>query len=404
MAQHETHTFFAVSPPGLEALVADELEANGFGRGRVLPGGVEWQGPLGEVLGANLRLRLPNRILVRFARFQAATFPDLFRQAARLPWADWLPADARVRFRVTSHRSRLYHTGGIAERLADGLARRLPGARIDLAAARDDRDDPPVSEGASAGVADEPPQLVVARLDHDEVELSLDASGGLLSRRGYRLATAKAPLRENLAAALLWAAGWRGQGVLVDPFCGSGTVAIEAAELALGLQPGRNRAFACERWPAMASAGPRTEPSEPAGAPAFRVLASDRAEGALKALQGNAGRAGVATVIEASRADFLRLDPPAATGWLVSNPPYGVRTHGGAPGAGPEALAARLRSAWSGWRVALLVPTDAAAWARAVSPEGPGARPVRTRNGGLDVVLRVGVVAPPGPPRRKRSP
>jgi len=402
---HETHAFFAVSPPGLESLLADEIEGNGFGRGRILPGGVEWEGPIGEALGANLRLRLPNRVLVRFARFHAASFPDLFRAAARLPWPDWLPADAQVRFRVTSHRSRLYHTGAIAERLADGLLRRLPGVTFQ-ASARAEGDDPATGPGAAdeaaAGEASTG-QLVVVRLERDEVLVSLDTSGDLLSRRGYRQATAKAPLRENLAAALLAAAGWRGEGVLIDPFCGAGTIAIEAAEIALGLQPGRNRSFACERWPALAKVGARSNPEPQRGEPVFRVLASDRAQGALDALIGNAERAGVRDVLEIERADFLVRTPPAQQGFVVTNPPYGVRVRA-AGGGKADPLASRLRQAWAGWRTALLVPSASPGWARAVSSAGPLGRVFKTRNGGLDVALRAGTVAPHGPGSRKRSP
>lgn len=398
---HDTHTFFAVSPPGLEILVRDELEAAGFPRGRVLPGGVEWEGPLSDALRANLLLRLPHRVLVRFASFHAASFPDLFRAAARQPWAGWLPDNAVVRFRVTSHRSRLYHTGGIAERLADGLTRRLPGAQVEAQAS------------AGVGGSDEAEdtstahQLVVARLDRDQVSLSLDASGELLSRRGYRQATAKAPLRECLAAALLFAAGWRGEGVLIDPFCGSGTIAIEAAEIALGLAPGRNRGFACERWrhPGCAKAADvRAEALRTRPTGTFRVLASDRVEGALKALESNAERAGVREALEVARGDFLHLEPPAETGWLVTNPPYGVRVHAAGPqGSSDAQLVHRLRSAWAGWQAALLVPWGASAWARALAPER-GARTLRTRNGGLDVALRAGVVASGGAGRAQRSP
>lgn len=406
----ESHTFFAVSPPGLETLVRDELEQAGFAPGRVLPGGVEWEGPLSDALRANLLLRLPNRVLVRFASFHAASFPDLFRAAARQPWAAWLPDATVVRFRVTSHRSRLYHTGGIAERLADGLARRLPGAQIDIATAQgaggsDEADDLSTGLGAGDRAAH---QLIVARLERDQVSLSFDASGELLSRRGYRQATAKAPLRENLAAALLLAAGWQGEGVLIDPFCGSGTIAIEAAEIALGLAPGRNRTFACERWthPGCARAADvRAEAVRPRPQGTFRVLASDRVEGALKALEGNAKRAGVLDVIEASRGDFLHLVPPAETGWLVTNPPYGVRVRATGPGgSGAEQLVLRLRAAWAGWRAALLVPWGSSAWSRVLSGPEHGSRSFRTRNGGLDVALRAGVVGAGGSGRAQRSP
>lgn len=393
-------TLFAVCAPGLEAVAAQEIAERGFGRPRAVPGGVLFEG---SPLAANRALATPSRILLRLSRFEAPDFGALQRGLSAMD----LRRFGGLGFtpEVSSRASRLYHTGAIAERLADGLLRRLPGVTFQ-ASARAEGDDPATGPGAAdeaaAGEASTG-QLVVVRLERDEVLVSLDTSGDLLSRRGYRQATAKAPLRENLAAALLAAAGWRGEGVLIDPFCGAGTIAIEAAEIALGLQPGRNRSFACERWPALAKVGARSNPEPQRGEPVFRVLASDRAQGALDALIGNAERAGVRDVLEIERADFLVRTPPAQQGFVVTNPPYGVRVRA-AGGGKADPLASRLRQAWAGWRTALLVPSASPGWARAVSSAGPLGRVFKTRNGGLDVALRAGTVAPHGPGSRKRSP
>jgi putative N6-adenine-specific DNA methylase len=172
-------------------------------------------------------------------------------------------------------------------------------------------------------------QLFLARLDHDQLVLSADSSGALLHQRGYRLETARAPLRETLAAALLLGAGWDGSTALLDPFCGSGTIPIEAALLALGMPPGWRRAFAFEHWPGFDSAEwARVRRAAEAGirekAPAS-IVGSDRDAGAVAAAVANAERAGVAHAVEFRQAALSRVTPSPGGGWLITNPPYGVR-------------------------------------------------------------------------------
>ena len=172
------------------------------------------------------------------------------------------------------------------------------------------------------------PQLVIVRLAHDHCTVSVDSSGALLHRRGYRLASAKAPLRENLAAALLMASGWQPQAPLMDPFCGSGTIAIEAALLAAKIAPGKNRRFAFMDWPSYDAALWQRLLKEAAAAeqtPAAPILASDRDAGAIKLATANAERAGVAAYIQFTHQAFSAMQPPSDPGWLVCNPPYGVR-------------------------------------------------------------------------------
>jgi putative N6-adenine-specific DNA methylase len=169
--------------------------------------------------------------------------------------------------------------------------------------------------------------LVIVRLVNDECTLSIDTSGPLLHRRGYRLETAKAPLRETLAAGLLLASGWDAASPLLDPFCGSGTIAIEAALLAKQIPPGSARRFAFMDWPGfqpaawdalLAESRQAIRPDIPP------ILASDRDAGAVQIAQANAGRAGLAGHIEFSHRAVSAIEP-AGTGWVVTNPPYGLR-------------------------------------------------------------------------------
>jgi putative N6-adenine-specific DNA methylase len=168
---------------------------------------------------------------------------------------------------------------------------------------------------------------VVIRLADDKCTVSVDSSGTLLHKRGYRQAVAKAPLRETLAAAILMASGWDQSSPLLDPFCGSGTIPIEAAMLALAIPTGLHRRFAFMDWPGfdkslwqtiLAEASPRSS-VHPV------IQASDRDAGAIKSAQANAERAGVSGYIDFQCQAVSSIQPPSGTGWVVTNPPYGLR-------------------------------------------------------------------------------
>ncbi|HKW48040.1 MAG TPA: THUMP domain-containing protein, partial [Gemmatimonadaceae bacterium] len=193
-------------------------------RPRVEVGGVGFAGTIESVARANLWLRTASRVIVRVASFRALAFHELERLARAVPWERFVASGGAVRFRVTSRKSRLYHTGAIEQRLAEAIEHRLGRASAIQRTARLDDDD---DEGTSP-----PAQLFVIRVVNDTFTLSVDSSGALLHQRGYRQAVARAPLRESLAAALLTASDWSGAAPLIDPFCGSGTIAIEAALLA----------------------------------------------------------------------------------------------------------------------------------------------------------------------------
>jgi putative N6-adenine-specific DNA methylase len=311
---------FAVAAPGLEPLVAAELRAlSGLRVGVIVPGdsepgGVGFGADRSGLYAANLHLRIASRVLVRIATFHASAFHELERHAGRLPWPQFLAAGQPVEFRVTSRKSRLYHQDAIAQRLSAAVSGAVPGAIVDI--------------GLRQATTPAPQEFVV-RLFRDECTVSVDASGDLLHRRGYRQAMAKAPLRETLAAAMLVGSGWDGTAPLVDPMCGSGTIPIEAALLARGIPPGLGREFAFMRWPGFDAelwerlVG-RARDGVLSRAP-VPILGSDRDAGAVSASAANAARAGVESDIEWRCAAISAIAPPPGPGWIVTNPPYGVR-------------------------------------------------------------------------------
>ena len=389
---------FAVAAPGLAPLVADELRGLGIAPTEVDEAGAAFDATPEQLWRANLWLRTASRVVVRLATFEARTFSELERRARRVPWETVVAPGRAVRLRVTCRKSRLYHSDAVAERVADAVLRSVPGV-VDVTSVRG-ADDDVESEGG------EDAQLLVVRFLHDRCTISADASGALLHRRGYREAVAQAPLRETLAAALLLASGWDGRAPLVDPLCGSGTIAIEGALLARRVAPGRRRSFAFERWPGfdparweavLAEADEGALPTAPGP-----IAASDRLAGAVRAARANAERAGVTADVAFDVRAFESLQPPNAPGWIVTNPPYGKRVGDDAREVRSlwAKLGATLRARCPGWHVALLTPDARLASAAAL----PLRSVLATRNGGLAVQLNVGrIVAVAGAGRGARS-
>ena len=334
-----------------------------------------------------VRSRIASRILVRVDRFHASSFHELERRAKRVPWSRFVAEHDVVRFRVTCHKSALYHSDAVAQRLAESVIRATGAQALD--AAPSDEDDEPQSEnggtsvnGASGGTR--PEQLFVVRLDHDTLTLSADSSGALLHRRGYRLATAKAPLRETIAAAMLLASGWDAATPMVDPMCGSGTIGIEAALLARRIAPGRERGFRFQAWPeadaaewasVVSAAHDEELPSAPAP-----IIVSDRDAGAIEATIANAERAGVAEDVTAVQRPLSALGTPGEAGWIITNQPYGIRVGADVRNLYSK-LGALVRNAPVGWRLGML--SASAALNRQL--QLPLEQVFDTRNGGIRV-------------------
>lgn len=374
MTQPEFDIFFA-APPGLEAVLRDEAQEAGFAAPRAVPGGVETRGGWPEVWRANLCLRGAGRVLVRIGEFRAFHLAQLDKRARKFPWGDFLPHGATVKVEATSKRSKIYHAGAAAQRIETALAATI-GAKKPLAKSDDEE---------AEGEADVLRLLV--RIDDNLVTFSLDSSGAPLHRRGFKTAVAKAPMRETLASLFLRRMGYAGTEPVLDPMCGSGTFPIEAAEIALGLMPGRARAFAFETlpsfdpaaWAAMkAATSPRSTD--------LRFYGSDRDQGAIRMSMANAERAGVDHVTQFTCAPLSDLTrPEGPPGIVIINPPYGTRI--GNKGM-LHALHARmgevLREGFKGWRVGIVTPEQGLVRSTGLPflpPEAPVA------HGGLKVTL-----------------
>jgi putative N6-adenine-specific DNA methylase len=333
---------------GLEELLEREAREAGLAVDGRDVGGVRFRGDLAAGVRANWRLRVANRVLAELGSWPAPDDERLYQGALDLVAGEAddprglgeLFAPSRsFAVSATSSRSALRDTRWIALRVKDGLVdgqRRRYGRRADV-----ERDRPDVAYRL--------------RLAEDRATLLVDTSGDPLDRRGYRVATTAAPVREQLAAAALAAAGWDGRGPVVDPMCGSGTFLAEAGAVALGLAPNRLRArWGFERLPgyrpellARARAEPFAAPD-----PAVRLLGADRDPSALAAARRNLAAAGLAGHAALVAADAFELDPPATPGLVVVNPPHGERLAGGE--ATERRLGDLLKRRYRGWKAVVL--------------------------------------------------
>jgi len=343
---------FVVAAPGLEAVVAEEIAELGVA-GEVVPGGVTLQASLTDVARLNLWSRTATRIVIRLGTVHARDFPRLRKGVAALPWSLYIPADARLELRVSQTKSRLYHTGAITDAVMLGIADAVGAQELAPKLGHDD-DFTPDPEAARRF-------RVLCRGEADHFTFSVDSSGELLHRRGYRQQIAHAPLRETLAAAMLRWLNWTPTEPLLDPMCGSGTLPIEAALMSTHRPPGIERTFAWQRWPsaesAIASYAATVAESRAAivTAPAA-VSGSDESALAVAASRGNCARAGLADVITWSHLSASVARPGPTPGLVVVNPPYGQRV--GDPRALDRLytdLGRTLRSHFPGWRAGILV-------------------------------------------------
>lgn len=296
---------FVSCRPGLERWLAVELRDLGHEALQLDSGGVALQTDEQGLVNANLWLGVATAVLIRMGTGEARHFRDLVQMISRLSWSDWLNTDVPVIVRAVSRRSRLYHTEAIAERVQQGIAEAL----------------------GKTPTGDGPPIEVLVRLHRDRCDVSINSSGEGLHRRGWRQQTAKAPMREDLARALLRTTGWTPQESLCDPMMGSGTLVIEAATMARNLAPGRLRAFALERLrvdAGLIAAARRQANADARDQASVRIVGRDRDLGAVAAARGNATRAGVLEDLVLERADLRDAELPAVD-CVVTNPPYGQR-------------------------------------------------------------------------------
>jgi putative N6-adenine-specific DNA methylase len=301
----EPGVLFLVSVPGLEEALATEAKRAGFTGVTVVHGGVEVAGGLKEAARANLVLRCAVRVLWRVAAFRAMHLAQLDKRARKVAWRDWLDPGVPVKVEASCRSSKIYHHKAAAQRIAGAIT----AAGI-----------PVTADGAV---------VVKARIEDDLCTVSLDTTGEALHRRGHKSFVGKAPLRETMAAGFLWQMGFDGTQAVVDPMCGSGTIVLEAAEIAAGVVPGRSRSFAFEHLVGGGSEGrcPSRSPAYLGKDEGARFFGFDRDDGAIRGARGNAERAGLTDLCRFERQAVSDLMPPegVAPGIVLTNPPYGGR-------------------------------------------------------------------------------
>jgi putative N6-adenine-specific DNA methylase len=382
MSSTPRYAAFAITAPGLEGFAAAELERLGVRDAKVVAGGVMFNASRQLLYAANLHLRTASRVIVRVGDFAAKTFHELERRTSKLPWDAFVSPNLGLALRVTCRKSRLYHSDAVAERVAQSITARIRDIRVVGDSGQDDDD------------AARPEQLVVVRMFHDRCTVSVDSSGALLHLRGYRQAVGRAPLRETLAAAALMASEWRSDAPLLDPMCGSGTIPIEAALIARQLPPGLHRRFAFMHWPDFDESVWRglVTDAESAGlarAPA-PILGSDRDAGAIESAHSNAERAGVEHDIRFDQRAISSIESPEGRGWVVTNPPYGVRVGERDRLRNLYAQFGKvLRAKCDGWHVGLVSAAPELERQVGISFEVAA----RTVNGGIPVRIVTGVVS-----------
>jgi len=305
-------TLVAAAAFGLEAVVKRELSGLGYAGRVVAPGKIRFQGDPAAVCRANLWLRAADRILLEAACFPADNFDALFETTKAIDWSRWLPPDAAIHVVGRSLKSQLSSVPACQRTVKKAIVESLlHGHQIETL--------------PETG----PLFRVEVAILKDEATLTIDTTGPSLHKRGYRLESAPAPLKETLAAAMVLLSFWDPDRPLIDPFCGSGTIPIEAALIGKNIAPGMNRSFAAEAWPLVPQAAWAHARAEAADLirPAFdeRLIGTDIDERALRGARRNAERAGVADLIHFQQRPFAALSSKREFGCVITNPPYGQR-------------------------------------------------------------------------------
>jgi len=305
--------FFATCPRGLELVLADELRDLNAEKVHAVGGGVLFSGDYSLCYHANLQSRVASRILWRIAGGPYHDEQDIYRISFAPRWTDWFEPTRTIRVDVSAIKSPLASLNYITLKIKDAVCdkiRLLSGRR------------PSVNTRS-------PDVPIQGHLTDREFSLYLDTTGEPLFKRGLRTTTGDAPLRENLAAGILRLAGWRPGIPLLDPMCGSGTILIEAALIALDIAPGAGRRFAFEKlknfdpryWGELRRKTVAREQTKKS----LAIYGSDVSADALKAARANLAATGIEGCVTLQRANVLDIVAPASTGMIVSNPPYGVR-------------------------------------------------------------------------------
>ncbi|MDG1665841.1 MAG: THUMP domain-containing protein [Hellea sp.] len=375
MKQTDKFEIFITTQLGLEHLLQDEIKKFEFTDPVLLVGGVSITGDWVDVWKANLYLRGATKVLARIGEFRAFHLAQLDKRARKFPWHITIPKGMSIKAEVvTNRKNKIYHAGAAVERIERAISEEL-GSKI-------------------AGSISSADIVLKIRIIDNNVIISLDTSGDGLYKRGYKLATGKAPIRENIAALALYYCGYSGNEPVIDPMCGSGTIIIEAAEISRNLMPGRNRKFAFQKfnsydekliehfvkkWQNKASA--------------LTFTGMDRNHNVVEHSYQNSIRAGIDDISNFKTQSIEKLTRPnGPAGLVIVNPPYGSRI-----GKKKDLFSLyrkfgeKMKNEFSGWRVGMITSDNALAQSTKLPFESSE---LAISNGGLKIrVYKTGILA-----------
>ncbi|MED4583760.1 class I SAM-dependent RNA methyltransferase [Brevibacillus choshinensis] len=297
---------------GLESVVAEEVKALGYTDVQVENGKVTFTADISAIARTNLWLRTADRVRLKIGEFQATTFDELFEKTKALPWADWITEDATFPVEGKSVKSTLFSVPD-----CQAIVKKAVVESLKKTYKRDWFDE----QG--------PLFKIEVALLKDVATLTIDTSGPGLHKRGYRELIGTAPLKETMAAAMIMLSRWKPDRVFMDPFCGSGTIPIEAALIGQNIAPGMNREFVSESWPTIPKSAWREARAETHDLARYdqkmEIIGTDMDEEILKIARINAAEAGVDELIHFQRMDMRDIRTKKKYGYLICNPPYGER-------------------------------------------------------------------------------
>ncbi len=312
MSSNNIVELIATSTFGLESIVADEVRELGYTDATVENGKVTFQADISAIPRTNLWLRTADRVRLKIGEFEARTFDELFEKTKALPWSAWLPENAEFPVDGKSVKSTLFSVSDCQAIVKKAIVEHMKGKY---------KKDWFEENG--------PLYRIEVALLKDVATLTIDTSGTALHKRGYRTWIGGAPLKETMAAALIRLSKWNPNTVLVDPFCGSGTIPIEAALIGQNIAPGMNREFASEFWPSISKDIWRDARKETHDLAKYdqplEIIGTDIDDEMLLVARRNAEEAMVNEYIHFQRMDFSQLRSKKKYGKIICNPPYGER-------------------------------------------------------------------------------
>lgn len=297
---------------GLEAVVAQEVRALGYEDVKVDNGKVTFTADISAIPRANLWLRTADRVRLKMGEFRATTFDELFEKTKALPWSDWLPENAAFPVEGKSVKSTLFSVPD-----CQAIVKKAVVESLKKTYKRDWFEE----QG--------PMYKIEVALLKDVATLTIDTSGPGLHKRGYRGLIGAAPLKETMAAAMILLSRWKPDRILMDPFCGSGTIPIEAALIGQNIAPGMNREFVSESWPTIPKTVWREARAETHDLARYdqklEIIGTDIDDEILRVARRNAAEAGVEDQIHFQRMDVRDVRTKRKYGYMICNPPYGER-------------------------------------------------------------------------------